>query len=63
MAQDHWVAQPKRSFDNPVKRSWRMLDLVRNEYLVLLTRGMEQTTLLCMDEETRRHLAQCLRDL
>lgn len=59
---NQWVAQAKRSFDMPVKRSSRMLDLVRNAYRVLLTRGMRQTSVLCLDEETRAHLASCLKD-
>jgi hypothetical protein len=58
---DQWVAQAKRSFDMPVKRSSRMLDLVRNAYRVLLTRGMKQTSVLCLDEETRGHLVACLQ--
>jgi uncharacterized protein len=55
-----WVAQPKCSFDAPVKRSSRMLDLVRNAYRVLLTRGMKETRVLCLDTETREHLVACL---
>jgi len=57
---DRWVAQARFSFDTPVKRSSRMLDLVRNAYRVLLTRGMRQTSVLCLDEETRQRIVSCL---
>jgi DUF2075 family protein len=33
---------------------------VRNAYRVLLTRGTRETALLCLDEETRRHLGELL---
>ena len=33
-----------------------MLGLVRNAYRVLLTRGMKETRLLVLDEETREHV-------
>ena len=36
-----------------------MLRLVRNAYRVLLTRGIRGSRLLCLDEETRAHLAEC----
>lgn len=58
---DAWVAQKAKSFDSPVKRNSEMLRLVRNAYRVLLTRGMRQTRLLCVDVETRAHLASELR--
>jgi uncharacterized protein len=53
-----WVAQKAKSFDPPVKRNSEMLRLVRNAYRVLLTRGMRHTRLLCLDLETRAHVAQ-----
>jgi hypothetical protein len=54
-----WVAQPASSHDLPVKRSGEaMLGLVRNAYRILLTRGAKETMLLCLDDETRRHVEQ-----
>lgn len=58
-----WVAQKQRSFDAPVKRSAEMLRLVRNAYRVLLTRGIRQTRVLCLDEETRDHLVSCFKGM
>ena len=56
---DRWVAQPKESRDAPVRNAGPdMLDLVRNAYRVLLTRGIRETRVLCLDPETRAHLAQ-----
>jgi DUF2075 family protein len=34
--------------------------LVRQAYRVLLTRGIRGTEILCLDEETRTHIAMCL---
>jgi uncharacterized protein len=56
-----WIAQKNESFDNPVKRSDVMLQLVRNAYRVLLTRGIRGTRLLCLDEETRQHVIETLK--
>ena len=56
---DRWVAQPKDSRDAPVRNAGPdMLDLVRNAYRVLLTRGIRETRVLCLDPETRDHLAR-----
>lgn len=55
-----WVAQKEASFDQPVRRSKDMEVLVRNAYRVLLTRGIEQTRVLILDEETRAHVAASL---
>jgi hypothetical protein len=56
-----WIAQPSESYDAPVKRAGpEMLRLVRNAYRVLLTRGIRETALVCLDEETRRHLEGAL---
>ena len=55
--------QKKLSFDNPVKRSRDMVDLVRNAYRVLLTRGIRHTRLLVLDEETRHHVVRTLADV
>lgn len=57
---DQWVAQPRHSFDRPVKTSKDMLTLVRNAYRVLLTRGMRGVRLLILDEETRAHVQGAL---
>jgi len=52
-----WVAQPENSFDSPVKsKKADTLRLVRNAYRVLLTRGIKETQLLCLDDETREHI-------
>ena len=54
---DKWVAQPEKSFDSPVKsKKADTLRLVRNAYRVLLTRGIKETQLLCLDDETRDHI-------
>lgn len=53
---DEWVAQKEGSHDRTVLRSKRMLELVRNAYRVLLTRGSKATRVLCLDEETRLFL-------
>lgn len=58
-----WVSQKQRSFDRPVKGNSQMTRLVRNAYRVLLTRGMKQTRLLCMDSETRAHVAAVLAEV
>jgi hypothetical protein len=55
-----WVAQKAKSFDPPVKRNAEMLRLVRNAYRVLLTRGIRQTRVLCLDVQTRAHLTSQL---
>jgi len=60
---DKWMAQPSFSHDSPVKRSKSMIDLVRNAYRVLLTRGIKETTLLCLDDETRAHIEDALRGM
>ncbi len=49
-----WVADKKASFDTVVKRSKeQFLDLVKNTYRVLLTRGMKGCRVYFMDEATR----------
>jgi hypothetical protein len=54
---DRWVEQRQHSFDSPVKsKKADTLRLVRNAYRVLLTRGIKETRLLCLDEETRNHI-------
>ena len=57
---DRWVAQGDQSWDRAVKGSESMQTLVRNAYRVLLTRGIKETQLLCLDAETRAHLRKQL---
>lgn len=57
---DHWVAQKAESQDRPVKGSPRMLDLVRNAYRVLLTRGLRGARVLVLDPETREHVRRAM---
>jgi len=61
---DRWVAQKAASHDKPVRGAKeRMERLVRNAYRVLLTRGMKGTSILCLDDETRRHVQDSLAGL
>lgn len=57
---DKWVAQPDESYDRAVTGADSMLQLVRNAYRVLLTRGTTTTRVLCLDPETRAHVAGAL---
>jgi len=59
-----WVAQREYSKDSPVKR--KTVDtqkLLRNAYRVLLTRGIKETQLLCLDDETRNYIAESLSSI
>lgn len=58
-----WVADKTASYDKAIKVGTSMLRLARNAYRVLLTRGIRGTRILCLDEETRVHLAASLRSL
>jgi uncharacterized protein len=58
-----WVADRAASHDKAIKTGDGMLRLVRNAYRVLLTRGIRGTRVLCLDEETRAHVAACLAAL
>ena len=61
---DRWVVQREFSFDSPVKaKNANTLQLLRNAYRVLLTRGTSETRLLCLDDETREHLCHELTNL
>jgi len=51
-----WVAQKAASHDRLVLRSKRMLELIRNAYRVLLSRGSKATRLVCQDVETKHYL-------
>jgi DUF2075 family protein len=54
-----WVAQREYSKDKPVKaKNADTLRLLRNAYRVLLTRGIKEMMILCLDPETREHLVQ-----
>lgn len=51
-----WEGDPERSHDSVVKRSReRFLDLVKNTYRVLFTRGMKGCYVFFQDEETERY--------
>jgi len=52
-----WVVQREHSFDRPVKaKTADTLRLVRNAYRVLLTRGIKETRVLCLDSRTKEHI-------
>ena len=57
--EDMWVAQREKSYDSPVKqKDADTLTLLKNAYRVLMTRGIKETRLLCLDDETRDHIAK-----
>jgi hypothetical protein len=61
---DRWVAQREKSYDNPVKsKSADTSTLLKNAYRVLMTRGMKETRLLCLDDETREHIENEIGEL
>ena len=48
-----WVGQPKNSYDTVVRRSRdKFVDLAKNTYRVLLTRGMRGCYVYFQDKET-----------
>lgn len=49
-----WEGHPEDSFDDPVKSSEQFLQLVKNTYRVLLTRGMKGCYVHFMDKDTER---------
>lgn len=52
---NEWVSDKKQSHDSMVKRSKeQFLDLVKNTYRVLFTRGIKGCYVYFMDEDTRR---------
>ena len=56
-----WISDRTKSRDTPVKRKdANTTRLLRNAYRVLLTRGIRETRILCLDSETRAHLATVL---
>ena len=51
-----WEGHPESSHDRPVKRSGqRFLDLVKNTYRVLLTRGMMGCYVYFQDKDTEAY--------
>ncbi len=51
----NWEGHPQNSYDSTVKRSKKnFVDLVKNTYRVLLTRGMKGCYVYFMDEETEK---------
>jgi DUF2075 family protein len=51
----HWIGDRARSYDTVVKRSRdQFLELVKNTYRVLFTRGIKGCYVYFMDESTRR---------
>jgi len=49
-----WIAKPENSADTVVKRSrGKLIDLLKNTYRVLLTRGMKGCYVYFMDKETK----------
>ncbi|MCG0275383.1 MAG: DUF2075 domain-containing protein [Thermosediminibacteraceae bacterium] len=50
-----WVAQPNKSYDTLIqkKKAAEVLDLLKNTYRTLLSRGMKGCYVYFMDEETR----------
>jgi hypothetical protein len=59
-----WVAQQEHTCDKEIKKKGAdTLRLVRNAYRVLLTRGMKETCLLCLDGETRDHVGHELEGM
>lgn len=49
-----WDGHPEDSFDEPVKSADDFLQLVKNTYRVLLTRGMKGCYVYFMDKDTER---------
>ncbi len=53
--QQRWVGHPEESYDSVVKKSnERFLDLVKNTYRVLLSRGMKGCYVCFLDKDTER---------
>jgi hypothetical protein len=56
---NRWVARKQFTYDLPVKTKGADADrLIRNAYRVLLTRGVKETCILCLDGKTRDHIAE-----
>lgn len=50
-----WIGDPKRSHDKEVKRSDQFLDLVKNTYRILLSRGMKGCYVYFEDKATENY--------
>jgi hypothetical protein len=63
---DNWVAQLEYTYDPPLKPASvndQRQRLIRNAYRVLLTRAMREAVLLCLDAETKAHVAEVLQGM
>ena len=59
-----WVGHPENSHDAVVKRSGqKFIDLVKNTYRVLLTRGMKGCYICFQDEGTKRHFLSRMQSI
>jgi hypothetical protein len=59
--QNEWIGDRQKSADTMVKRSKeRFIDLVKNTYRVLLTRGIKGCYVYFVDEGTRRFFQSCM---
>ena len=62
-AQQDWAAQPDSCYDSVVKRSkGKLLDLLKNTYRVLLTRGLKGCYVFFQDKETENYVKSRLDD-
>jgi len=58
-----WIGVKEESCDSVVKRSKeKFVDLVKNTYRVLLTRGMKGCYVYFMDKETRQYFESCIKN-
>ena len=61
---DGWVAQRNKSKDGAVRpKTVDTQKYLRNAYRVLMTRGILETQLYCIDDETREHLSERLEEI
>jgi DUF2075 family protein len=56
-----WEPQPDESHDRSVNRAKSFVELVRNTYKVLMTRGMQGVCLYSEDPETNEFLRKYCR--
>lgn len=58
-----WIGQPEHSHDTQVKRArGNFVELAKNTYRVLLSRGMKGCSIYFQDEETREYVESRLSD-
>lgn len=56
-----WVAKRQNSHDKPVRlQSVDTRKYLKNAYRVLMTRGIMETQLLFIDDETREYVVECI---